>query len=546
MPTVPSYGGPQVQQAPLRGGENTTRAVPTAAGSTASAVGGALTGLGEVGDRIQERRDLDEAFRVETKVLADYSAFEQNLRKTRRGAAAKDVTNDVDQWWSKLDETYGQDVSPRVKQLTMKSLARARAQSLESVGRYQMAEEDRAQVQSFNSVNGTEIQNAITNGKPEVIASAKEKIAASVNAFGATRGWTAEDAAAEKLKWFNMLNIQAVEGMVDANPKAARAYFEANRSEIDSAHHKRLDDMIERKVTDRAATENAAKWAALPFEEAINKANEITDPEEKRKTVAAVKELQSEKNIALQLAERQASDTVWQLVANNVPLSKLPEAVLSRMNGRERVQVNDYYAAERRRREAEAKGQEVKTDPAVYGEVLAALRADPSGTKPEAYKNLSRSDILALQKHKDSILRAKEGKAPEVATAEQQMGTYINTMDLKGEKKGAFQKTAYEAFEQYRAANGKEPNFEERQKILDRASMQIVTDYGVLWDSKKPFFEATPEQRANYVNKTIPESERKAIAEALALEGKPYSLMNVMEKWERRQLQLQRSANKGQ
>lgn len=515
MPTVPSYGGPQVQQAPLRGGENTTRAVPTAAGSTASAVGGALTGLGEVGDRIQERRDLDEAFRVETKVLADYSAFEQNLRKTRRGAAAKDVTNDVDQWWSKLDETYGQDVSPRVKQLTMKSLARARAQSLESVGRYQMAEEDRAQVQSFNSVNGTEIQNAITNGKPEVIASAKEKIAASVNAFGATRGWTAEDAAAEKLKWFNMLNIQAVEGMVDANPKAARAYFEANRSEIDSAHHKRLDDMIERKVTDRAATENAAKWAALPFEEAMTKANEITDPEEKRKTVAAVKELQSEKNIAMQLAERQASDTVWQLVANNVPLSKLPEAVLSRMNGRERVQVNDYYAAERRRREAEAKGHDIKTDPTVYGQVLDLLRADPRGTRPEAFAGLSRADVRSLQNHRDALLGAKPGKEAEVASTEQQMGTYLNTMDLKGEKKGAFQKAAYDEFEAYRKATGKEPTYEERKKILERLSLpgEVLSGSWYKNDPNMRLFEATPEQRAKFAP-TIPDTDRAGLSAA--------------------------------
>lgn len=546
MPTVPSYGGPQVQQAPLRGGENTTRAIPTAAGSTASALGGALTGLGEVGDRIQERRDLDEAFRVETKVLADYSAFEQNLRKTRRGAAAKDVTNDVDQWWSKLDETYGQDVSPRVKQLTMKSLARARAQSLESVGRYQMAEEDRAQTESFNAVNGQEIQRAITDGNPAVIEGAKGKISAAVDVFGATRGWSPEQVTQEKQKWTNMLHVQAVTTMIDSDPKAARAYFEANRSEIDSANHARMGKLIDTAVADSNATENAAKWAALPFEDAIGKANEIKDPEERKKTVAAVRELQSEKNIAMQLRERQASDTVWQMVGNNVPLNKLPRAVLDQMSGRERVQVNDYYAAERRRREAEAKGVEAKSDPAVYGKVLDALRADPRGTRPEAFPGLSRADVRSLQNHRDALLGAKPGKEAEVASTEQQMGTYINTMDLKGEKKGAFQKTAYEAFEQYRAANGKEPNFEERQKILDRASMQIVTDYGVLWDSKKPFFEATPEQRANYVNKTIPESERKTIAEALALEGKPYSLMNVMEKWERRQLQLQRSANKGQ
>lgn len=545
MPTVPSYS-PQVSNAPLRGGENTTRAIPTAAGSTAGAIGGALTGLGEVGDRIQQRRDLDEAFRVETKVLSDYSEFEQNLRKTRRGAAAKDVVNDVDKWWSKLDETYGADVSPQVKQLTMKSLARARAQALESTGRYQMAEEDRAQTESFTAVNGQEIQRAITDGRPEVIAGAKGKIDAAVNVFGATRGWTPEQLAAEKQKWTNTLHVQAVTSLVDTNPEAAKKYFEDNRSEIDSGNHARMEKIINNAVTDRAATENAAKWATMPFEQAISKASEITDPEERKKTIAAVKELQSEKNIANSLREKEASDKVWQMVASGVPLNRLPKATLEQMDGKERVQVNSYFEAERKRREAEAKGAAEKTDPAVYGKVLDMIRADPRGTRPESFSGLSRSDIRSLQNHRDSLLGAKPGKEAEVATAEQQMGGYINTMGLKAEQKGAFQKTAYDAFEAYRAANGKEPNYEERQKILDRTSMQIVTDYGVLWDTKKPFFEATPEQRANYVNKTIPESERKAIAEALRIEGKPYSLMNVMEKWERRQLQLQRSKNQGQ
>jgi hypothetical protein len=514
MPTVPSYS-PQVSNAPLRGGENTTRAIPTAAGSTAGAIGGALTGLGEVGDRIQQRRDLDEAFRVETKVLSDYSEFEQNLRKTRRGAAAKDVVNDVDKWWSKLDETYGADVSPQVKQLTMKSLARARAQSLESTGRYQMAEEDRAQTQSFIAVNGQEIQRALTDGKPEVIASAKGKIDAAVNAFGATRGWSADELAAEKLKWSNMLHTQAVEQMVNSKPEAARAYFEANRKEIDVANHKRLDDIIEHKVTDQAATDNAAKWATLPFEQAMANAGEITNPEERKKTIAAVKELQSEKNIANSLREKEASDKVWQMVASGVPLNRLPAATLAQMDGKERVQVNNYFTAERARREAEAKGHEVKTDPKVYGEVLAALRRDPVGTKPAAYSNLSRGDILALQKHQDAILRGKEGKAPEVASTEQQMGPYIRTMGLKDEKKGAFQKAAYDEFEAYRATTGKEPDYEERKKILDRLSLPGEVLYGSFFkaDPNMRYFEAAPEQRGKFAP-DIPPADREGLAAA--------------------------------
>lgn len=545
MPQVPTVDGPRVQQSPLRGGENTTRAINTGAGMLTSAAGAAITGFGDVGDRIQERRDLDEAFRVETKVLADYGQFEQNLRKTRRGAAAKDVVNDVDQWWSKVDESYGAEVSPRVKQLTAKSLARARAQALDATGKYQMAEEDRAQTESYTAVNGQEIQRAITLGTPEALASAKGKIGAAVSVFGATRGWTTEQLDAERQKWTNALHIQAVNSLIDSNPKAAKSYFEENRSEIDSANHARMTKLIDRGVAESNATENAQKWANLPFEQAIENANKITDPDERKLTHAAIKDMQSEKNIAMQLREKAASDKVWQMVAGGTPMNRLPKATLEQMDGRERVQVNAYYEAERKRREAEAKGHDIKTDPAVYGAVLDKIRQDPAGTRPESFAGLSRGDIRSLQNHRDSLLGAKPGREAEVASTEQQMGGYINGMKLKAEAKGAFQKSAYDAFEEYRAVNKKEPNYEERAKILDRLSIEKAVDGG--WFSSKRFFEANPEERAAFVNKTVPQVDREQIKEVLKVQGKPYSMMNVMDMWERMQMKKrQEAAAKGQ
>lgn len=526
---VPAYDGPKVQRANLSGGENTSRAIPIERGQTANAVAGALNAAGDFGARVQERRDLDEAFRVETQVMADYSAFEQNLRKTRRGASAVGVVDEVDGWWAKLDQTHGKDVSPRVKELTQKSLARVRAQALERIGTYQMGEEDRAQTESFNAVNGQEIQNAITDGRPEVIAAAREKIGAAVRAFGATRGWDADKSAAETQKWASALHQQAINAMVDGDPAKAKEYFEANRAEVDSAHHARITGMIDKAVTERKAVDNAASWAALPFDEAIAKARGITNPDERKQTISAVRQLQEEKNIARNLREKEVSDAVWQAVANGTSMAKLPKALLEQMDGKERVQVNAYYEAERKRREGDAKGEAVKTDPKVYGEVLDRLRVDPLNTRPETFQGLSRGDIRFLQNQRASMLgKDQKEKGPnEVATPEQQMGGYINSMGLKNEKKGAFQKAAYDEFNSFRAANKREPGYEERQKILDRLSM---TNDGGWFGSEKAFYQATtPKEKSEFVNKTVPAADRAEIIKLLESRKVPVTAQAILD-----------------
>ena len=523
---VPSYESPRLQRADLSGGENKSRAVPLETGTTAGLLAEAANSASEIGDRIQKRRDLDEAFRVETQVLSDYSAFEQNLRKTRRGASAIGVVDEVDKWWSKLDQTYGKDVTPRVKELTMKSLARARAQALEATGRYQLAEEDRAQVESFNAVNGQEIQRAITDGSPEVIAGAKGKIDAAVRVFGATRGWGAEQVAAETQKWNNVLHTQAVNALVDKSPEQAKAYFEANRAEIDSGNHARISGMIDKAVTERKAVDNAAAWATMPFEDAIKKAGEIADPDERKLTIAAVRELQADKNVANALREKEASDKVWQAVASGAPLRALPKALLEQMGGKERVQVNAHYEAERKRREAEAKGVSVKTDMALYEQLM--------GLPPDEFKKvqfstfadrISRGDMEQLINRKAALKDPKA--ANEVASTEQQMGGYINSMGLKDEKKGMFTKAAYDEFNQFRSANKREPTYDERQKILDRLSM--ANDGGWFGAAKSYYQATTLEEKNKFVNDTVPEADRKAIIEEIKKRGRPVTVQAILD-----------------
>lgn len=516
MPRVIGYQQ-QSQLAPIRGGYSDVRASPDpSTGSTARAVGSALTQASDIGERIQQRKQLDDAFRLETQVMADYSAFEQNLRKTRRGANSEGVVDDVDTWWSKLDESYKGTPDP-VKAMTAKSFARLRQQSLNGIGQFQMAEQDRAQTESFTAVNGQEIQRAMTDGRVEVIETAKGKIDATVNAFGAARGWDAARLDAEKSKWSNMLYSQAVVGLIDKDPAGAKKLFEAHRGDIDSANHERLSQAIDKKINEATATDNAAKWSTLPFDKAIENANAISDPEQRRLTLRAIRDLQQDKNIANALREKQVSDQVWQLAAQGVPQSKLPSALLMQMDGKDRMQLTEHYAAARRRAESEAKGKPVKTDLAVYEQLVSMTPEQLSTVRLSTYQDrISAGDLEKLIDRRSALLSKDPKKVDDVATTEQQMGVYINGMKLKDESKGAFQKAAYDAIADFTRQTGKAPTYDERQKLFD----QLATVSESRWyASDKRAFTSISE---------IPPADLAQIKTALQSRNIPLTPNNIM------------------
>lgn len=502
MPTVPVYDNPTVNKAPLQGGLNTSSPDMQALSGparTAGALSNATGALAAAGERIQERRDLDDTFRAETGVLAEYQTFEADLRKTRRGAAARDVTNDVDAWWAKAEEKTVANTSPRVQQMLAKSMARARLNSLDSMGKFQASEEDRAQTESFTAAQGQEIQTAITSGDPAVLATARGKLASAAIAFGATRNWGTDQIAAEKQKWTNTLHVQALNAMVDGNnPMGAKAYFEANREEIDSSNHARIEKVIKKAVVEQKALENAASMATLPFEQQLEKAAKIADQDEKAMTVKAVKENISEKNIADGLREKAASDSIWQMVANGAPLNKLPKTVLEKMDGKERVQVNAHYEAQRKAREAEAKGHSIKTDPTELAKVYDMMRDDPDGFKKLKMTTLvdriSGTDMEQIARIQQASL--KPGKdAAHVVNTTQAISTY--TKEMTKDQANKFTPQAYKALDDFQIQNKRAPDLEERRKILDDLTTKGVIEDDTLWfDSTKPKYQMTPEQLA--------------------------------------------------
>jgi hypothetical protein len=194
-----------------------------------------------------------------------------------------------------------------------------------------------------------------------------------------------------------------------------------------------------------------------------------------------VKAAQAEKEAA-------ASDEAWQLVGQG---KRVPETVLMRMDGRSRVQLQEHVADRARiaADRAAGKAAAVKTDWGTYIDLRTRLAAgEKVDLRPFAATKIAGPQLEQLLDIQTKVTDPK--KAPEVATTEQQMSAFTRTLDLKNERLGQFQAAAYDRFNMHLAAKGKEPTYEERQKILDQLTMEVVTKPGLIWDSKAPAYQA--------------------------------------------------------
>jgi hypothetical protein len=308
----------------------------------------------------------------------------------------------------------------------------------------------------------------------------------------------------------------------------AEKFLEANRSRIDARVSDDLDAKLRPIKLDYQASEFAAQVSALPFEEQIKKVNEIKDVDLRSRAAGVVKENDSLQRAATAQREKAVSDAVWQQVAQGASLRQLPANLLMQMDGKERVALNEHYRAAAARARTEAEGRAVKTDFKTYEELVNLPPDQFLRTRLSAYQDkIGRGDLEKLI-DRQAKLRNPD-TASTVASTEQQMGTYVSALGLKDDKRGAFQQAAYNEIAGFVKVNKREPTYDERQKLLDRLSMQHD---GGWFGASKRYYEvasSTPEDRAKFMEQAVPEKDRKEITEALSRRGVPVTVQNILD-----------------
>ncbi len=556
MPRVPASTGPQVESTALRGGFQNPNADPDAFGA---AQGRQLAQLGQAGmqaandfDKVLQRKDADDAMRVEVKIKTDWQATERDLRK-RRGKNAEGLVTDAEAWWQKAAEEHSKELTPRAKALITQSLGSARMSAVGTMGRYQEQELDRSFMESTNANIAVEIERYATAADPKGADASRSIIKRDINLIATRMGWAPEQAEAEEKRYTNLMHRQMIDRLTDWNPAEAKAYYDKYRDEVAGSAHATVERQINGAVNEQEAGKRAAEMATLPYDQQLAKTAEIKDPALREATRKRVKEQQQDIQMAEAAREREVSDKVWQLVGQNVPLSRLPRSLLDKMDGKERVQVNEHYDAIRRRNIAEAKGASVKTDWTVYTDLRALPPEELAKVKLSTYV-----DKLAgpqLEQLADLQTKLKDPKKQgEAATQTQQLKVMTGPggLDLNKEKAGQFESATYDAFNTFIKEKGREPNFTERQTIMDDLAKDVVLKRGWLWDTTKPAYQlpagqrqGAPEAPAPAVTAPTPPrntrvvvingADRSAITDALRAKGVPVTEENIQRVYQRQE-----------
>jgi PIN domain nuclease of toxin-antitoxin system len=479
MPQVPVYGDRQLRTQALQPVMQQTPDVSSGARALAQGLGQ----VAEVADRIDLRDAQAKAATAESQITSEWMKWDAENRNKYRGANADGYVPAAEAWWKSAAENAGKELDPRAKSLASQSLRAKQTAALGNVQTFTMAEKERHADETYSADVATTIQFGVTSGD---VASTAVQIRDKAAVLGARKGWTTEQVQAEAGKNLSAMHLAQISKLAENNAQAAQAYYDANKAEVGFQNQARVEQVLKGEADNQFATQTAAAMAGKPLSEQLAEAAKITDPQRREKTLNQVRNNYALVKQAEQERENAAADKAWQNFATG---QKTPEAILSAMSGRERVQLQE---AQRTRSERLAAGKPVKTNPDELARIYDMARENPDQFATlklvTMTERISGSDLEQIATLQRSITKDKN-----VVTSAQLVGSY--TKDMKADKKGQFEQVFYNRLFEFKEKNSRNPTDKEQKAIIDDLMMRRDNAWYQFSDVKK--WQLSDADRAN-------------------------------------------------
>jgi len=509
MPQIPVYQT-RVREQALEGGLQRAPDVSSGLQSVAKGFGH----LAAAAAQIVERDDRAAADAADAEITGAWLQWDAENRAKYRGQNADGYQAEAQGWWRKAAETYGTKLSPRARELVSGTLLRKQTSALADVTRHVGAEKERFAVDSFDAAMKNTMALGVTTGN---MVGASDQVRKAVAEFGARRGWDTNMVLAEQKKYLAQGHLAHIAKLIEdpnGGAAAAQAYYQSVKGEVPEANQPRVESMLKNSEDEQFASQFSAERAGKPLEQTLQDASKITDTQRREKVITRVKQDHALVREAQREREEKAADTAWQLFAQG---KKIPEAVLSGMDGKGRVQLQE---AQRARAERMLAGKPVKTDAKTLAAVYDMARENPEDFKKMRLSTLVERIAVNDLERVQSLQRDmnKPDREKDVATTTQLMGVY--TAGWKPERRAPFEAAVYDELNSFEKSKGKPASYEEKKKIMGR----MIVDGEVLsgsWfknDPNKRYYEATPEERKRFAP-TISSEDRALITSALKAEG---------------------------
>lgn len=360
MPRVPTYQ-PQVQEQAL-GMSQMTSVVSPELQNTGSRqqveAGAALGNLAqaqvEIAARQKQRDDADAVFKAEADLRSSWIQTESDLRKTRRGDQAKGVTGDADKWWTDAGgKVLEKATTPAQKRLLGQAVERMRIQSLDSFRKFEDDQGELAHDTNWKAAKALTISQAAAD--PTLAPSAVAEIGRKNAYFAARRGLSSDVLDAMNLDDTTALHTEIIKQTVTKDPTAAKAYFEANKKQINGKSYDEITKLVDtasaandgEKLADKVWTDQGPKSYNDPvvldkMEEAVRK-QFPEDAARRKSAISALRERVAAHNASQAEVKAGAINSVMDIYSKTKSLAavqKTPE--WQALGGSDRVKIEEH------------------------------------------------------------------------------------------------------------------------------------------------------------------------------------------------------------
>jgi predicted Fe-S protein YdhL (DUF1289 family) len=322
------------------------------------------TGLSAIGAVMQDRENADMLFRAETTLKDDYIKFERDVRE-RKGQNAWGATKDAEKWFTDQEKKHSDILqNDTQRRLFNQSFTKLRQSATSSISQHEAGErrkslEESAQASIVGSINlaagaAADMQlgptldaegNAIPGSDP--IGGVKSDVIKRVQVLSDINGWTSERKTMEEAKYLTSLHSQVLQSLVVANPAKAKEYYKTYKEEINGSERDGIEKVIQegtlREVAQTATDEIMGKGLSLGA--ALNYARSKYQGHEEDEITRRIKERFSEREAALNLGQKHASDAAWKVLTNGGGRDNIPPALWNALPGEEQRQVLNYLDA---------------------------------------------------------------------------------------------------------------------------------------------------------------------------------------------------------
>jgi hypothetical protein len=529
MPQVPVYQERQVRTAPLQPVLQQTPDVSSGARALAQGLGQ----VAEVADRMDLRDAQAKASTAESTITSEWLKWDSANRSKYRGANADGYAPAAEAWWKSAAETAGKDLDPRSKLLASQNLRAKQTAAMGNVLVFTGAEKERHADETYAADVNTTIQFGVTSGD---VASTATQIRDKAAVLGARKGWTTEQVQAEAGKNLSSMHLAQITKLAEMDAAKAQKYYDENKAEVGFQNQARVEQVLKGELDNQFATQTAASMADKPLKEQLAEAAKIADPQRREKTLMQVRNNHALVKQAEAEQEAQFSDQAWQLFSRN---QKIPEAVLSGMNGRERAQLQESM---RTRSERLAAGTPVKTNMLTYIDVREKLARGETVDLRAYTEKIGKAEMEQLLDIQGAV-RTGGVKQDSMLTDEGRINAAIVGLGIDKKKNPEIAANlTNEIDRRVRAASaakgGKDLTADEKQGIVDRVVLDkvYVDEWGT--DPQKPLALLTPDElKKAYVRvdgrnvpvSAVPMTDRRQIVKALQATGQAATEQAIVE-----------------